>query len=93
MDNERFLEGKVALITGAGSGFGQKMAITFASKGADLVLNDVNMEGLEETRNLVLKSNNSKILLIKADVSDSKQVDDMARQTFETFDNVFLLVN
>ncbi|MBY9003020.1 MAG: SDR family NAD(P)-dependent oxidoreductase, partial [Candidatus Lokiarchaeota archaeon] len=56
MDNNRFLEGKVALITGAGSGFGQKMAVTFASKGADLVLNDVNMDGLEETRDLVLKS-------------------------------------
>ena len=93
MDNNRFLEGKVALITGAGSGFGQKMAVTFASKGADLVLNDVNMDGLEETRDLVLKSYKSKILLVKADVSDSKQVDDMAKQTFETFDNVFLLVN
>ncbi|MHA1669192.1 MAG: SDR family NAD(P)-dependent oxidoreductase [Promethearchaeota archaeon] len=93
MDENRFLEGKVALITGAGSGFGQKMAVTFASKGADLVLNDVNMSGLEETRDLVLKSNKSRILLIKADVSNSKQVNDMAKQTFETFDNVFLLVN
>ena len=93
MENGKFLKGKVALITGAGSGFGQKMAITFASKGADLVLNDVNMDGLEETRDLVLKSNNSKILLIKADVSDSKQVNDMAKKTFETFDNVYLLVN
>ena len=47
MVDDKFLEGKVALITGAGGGFGRHMAIKFASKGADLALNDVNMEGLE----------------------------------------------
>ena len=93
MDKERFLKGKVALITGAGSGFGQKMALSFASKGADLVLNDVNMEGLKETQDLVSKSYDVKMLLIKADVSDSNQVEEMARKVFNTFDNVWLLVN
>jgi 3-oxoacyl-[acyl-carrier protein] reductase len=93
VESERFLEGKVALITGAGSGFGQKMAITFASKGADLVLNDINMEGLEETENLVLNLYDTKILLIKADVSNSKEVEDMAEKVFKTFDNIFLLIN
>jgi 3-oxoacyl-[acyl-carrier protein] reductase len=93
LEDEMFLKGKVALITGAGSGFGQKMALTFASKGADLVLNDINMDGLEETKSLISKSLNAKMLLINADVSNSKQVEDMAKKTFETFDNVFLLVN
>ena len=48
MNNEKFLDGKVALITGAGGGFGREMAKIFASKGADLVINDINMNGLEE---------------------------------------------
>ncbi|MCG3260902.1 MAG: SDR family NAD(P)-dependent oxidoreductase, partial [Candidatus Heimdallarchaeota archaeon] len=52
MDDNKFLDGKVVLITGAGSGFGREMAIIFASKGANLVLNDINMKGLEETRDL-----------------------------------------
>ena len=53
--NDQFLDGKVALITGAGSGFGREIAISYASKGADLVINDINMEGLVETKDLVLK--------------------------------------
>jgi 3-oxoacyl-[acyl-carrier protein] reductase len=93
VEKEMFLKGKVALITGAGSGFGQKMALSFASKGADLVLNDINMEGLKETQNLVSKLYDVKMLLVKADVSDSNQVEDMAKEVFNTFDNVWLLVN
>ncbi|MBY9016791.1 MAG: SDR family oxidoreductase [Candidatus Lokiarchaeota archaeon] len=93
MSEDMFLEGKTALITGAGSGFGQKMAVAFAAKGANLVLNDINESGLEETRDLVLKQFNTQILLVKADVSNSEEVNEMAKKTFETFDNVFLLVN
>jgi 3-oxoacyl-[acyl-carrier protein] reductase len=93
MENGKFLQGKVALITGAGSGFGQKMALTFASRGAELVLNDINMKGLRETQDLVLKQNKTRMLLVQADVSNSKEVEEMAKETFENFNNVFLLVN
>ena len=93
MEKDMFLKGKVALITGAGSGFGQKMALSFASKGADLVLNDINIDGLKKTRDLVSKLYDVKMLLIKADVSDSNQVEDMAKKVFNTFDNVWLIVN
>ncbi|MFX1587981.1 MAG: SDR family NAD(P)-dependent oxidoreductase, partial [Promethearchaeota archaeon] len=55
MSKEQFLKGKVALITGAGSGFGREMAKKFARTGADLVLNDINMLGLEETQEIILK--------------------------------------
>ena len=91
--NEKFLEGKVALVTGAGSGFGRDMAIKFASKGANLVINDINMEGLEETRDLILKDSRVDILLSKDDISDSKQMKQMAKKVFEKFDNVFIIVN
>ncbi|MBA7501103.1 Levodione reductase [subsurface metagenome] len=92
MEN-KFLDGKVVLITGAGSGFGREMAITFASKGANLVLNDINMKGLEETRDLVLKDNNVEILLAQADISKLEEVERMKIQVFERFDNVFILIN
>ncbi|MFX1392749.1 MAG: SDR family NAD(P)-dependent oxidoreductase [Promethearchaeota archaeon] len=93
MINENFLKGKVALITGAGGGFGREMAITFASKGADLVINDINMETLEETRELILREYNVEILPSHADISDSKQVKKMAKEVFKKFDNIFILVN
>ena len=93
MSEEQFLEGKVALITGAGSGFGREMAKSFASKGANLVINDINMEGLEETREIILKDHKVEILLAKADISNSDEINGMAKQVSEKFDNVFLLVN
>jgi 3-oxoacyl-[acyl-carrier protein] reductase len=93
MEKDNFLEGKVALITGAGSGFGREMAIKFASKGANLALNDINMTGLEETRKIVLGKYNVDILLVKADISDIEQVKPMQSQVFEHFNNVFIIVN
>ena len=94
MDDNKFLDGKVVLITGAGSGFGREMAIIFASKGANLVLNDINMKGLEETRDLVLKDFPlTLILLAQADISKLEEVEKMKKQVFEKFDNVFVLIN
>ncbi|MFX1377816.1 MAG: SDR family NAD(P)-dependent oxidoreductase [Promethearchaeota archaeon] len=94
MIEEKFLSGKVALITGAGSGgFGREMAIAFASKGANIVINDINEEGLEQTHDILQKEYDVEILIAKADISDSGQVQKMAEIVFETFDNIFLLVN
>ncbi len=94
MDDNKFLNGKVTLITGAGSGFGREMAILFASKGANLVLNDINIKGLEETRDLVFKNfPSTSILLAQADISKLEEVEGMKKQVFEKFDNVFVLIN
>ena len=93
MVEHRFLEGKVALITGAGGGFGREMAKIFAARGADLVINDINMDGLEQTREIILKEQSVEILLAKADISSSDEVNDMAKKVSEKFDNVYLLVN
>jgi 3-oxoacyl-[acyl-carrier protein] reductase len=91
---ERFLEGKVALITGAGSsGFGREMAKIFAIMGANIVINDINEKGLEETRDILLKEFKVEVLIAKADISNSAQVEEMREKVFEKFDNVYLLVN
>jgi len=42
-------EGKVAVITGAGSGIGRALALNLARKGAKLALSDIDAEGLVET--------------------------------------------
>jgi len=94
LDDNKFLTGKVTLITGAGSGFGREMAILFAKKGSSLVLNDINMGGLEETRDIILKNfPSTSILLAQADISNLEEVERMKKQVFEVFDNVFLLIN
>ena len=89
----QFLKNKVALVTGAGSGFGRIMAEYFSNLGADLVLNDINIDRLEETQDLILKKHQCDILLAKADISSTEEVNRMADLVFEKFDNVFLLVN
>ena len=43
-------EGKVAVVTGAGSGIGQALAVELARSGAKVAISDVDMEGLEQTR-------------------------------------------
>jgi len=93
MSEGKFLKGKVALITGAGGGFGREIAKVFAQKGADLVLNDISDEGLEKTRDIIQEEYDVEILIAKADISDSKQVLRMAETVFKKFDNLFLLVN
>ena len=47
------LENKVALITGAGSGMGQTHAKVFVERGAAVVINDLNGDGLRETAEIV----------------------------------------
>jgi len=88
------LQGKVALITGSGSqiGFGHATAITMAKEGCDIVVNDINLEAAEQTaaeiRNLGRRS-----IAIKADVGNSTQVQEMAKNALEEFGRIDILVN
>lgn len=94
MTEDMYLKDKVALVTGAGSGgFGRKMAKAFASKGADLVLNDIDGEGLKKSKEIIQDKYNVEIKTINADISDSSQMEEMVDEVFETFDNVYILVN
>ena len=64
---------KVAIITGAGSGLGRAMALQLYQAGAHLALCDLNLPGLEETRQLTGELS-ERICLHTVDVSDRPQM-------------------
>ena len=86
------LNNKVAVITGAGSGIGRGIAEHAAKAGMRLVLADINEEGLNETLALV-KSCGVEAISRVTDVSSLDEVENLASQTYETFQNCNLLFN
>ena len=81
------LDGKVALITGAGSGIGRASALVFAREGAKVALADIVVEGGEETVRMV-KEAGGEAFFIKADVSNAAEVEAMVNTVVETYGRI-----
>jgi short-subunit dehydrogenase len=88
----KVITGKVAAVTGAGSGIGQHIAILLAKEGCDLALSDINEAGLAETVEL-LKNANVKVTSKKVDVSKLAQVSAWAKAAEKEHGKVNIIVN
>ncbi len=84
------LEGRVALVTGAGSGIGRSIAEVFAEEGAAVVVNDLVLESAEATVKALPGSGH---LAVAADVSDSAAVAAMFERLDGAHDRLDVLVN
>jgi len=91
---ELSLEGKVALVTGAGSpvGFGRGIALTLAKYGCDVVVNDIDLEGVQKTA-ADIEVLGRKALAIKADITKVAEVKDMVKKAMDKFGRIDILVN
>jgi len=78
------LEGKVVLVTGAGSGIGRESALAFAAAGGRVVVSDVVVGGGEETV-AQIKAAGGEATFVRADVSQRADVEALIRQTVETY--------
>jgi NAD(P)-dependent dehydrogenase (short-subunit alcohol dehydrogenase family) len=85
-------DGKVAVITGAGSGFGREFALKGAALGMKLVLADVDEKALAASVDQV-RALGAQAVGVPTDVSDSRQVDALAEATIDAFGAAHLLFN
>ena len=83
---------KVAIITGAGSGLGQAVAIRLAKEKINIVAVDINEEGGQETVEMV-KQSGVDAMFIKADVSKAEDVKNYVDQTVERFGTIDYFFN
>ena len=86
------LNGKVAIVTGAGSGIGRASAILFAQEGASVVASDIN-EGPGEETVAAIRSEGGEAFFVKADVSRAGHVQDMVRSCMDRYAALDVLFN
>ena len=86
------LDGKVAIMTGAGRGLGREMALALAEAGADIVAAARTPAQLDETAALV-RAQGRRCLVIPTDVTHSPAVNAMVDATIAEFERIDILVN
>ena len=86
------LKGKVALVTGGGSGIGQATAQLFAREGAKVVVSDIDHESGEEMVRLI-KVVGGEALFIKADVSKASDVEQLVKHTLDSYQGLHCACN
>jgi len=87
------LDGKTAIVTGAGRGIGRAIAKELGETGANVVINYANSADAATELAEELRESGTQALPIRADVTDYDQVGDMIRQTMEAFGQIDILVN
>ena len=85
-------KGKTALVTGAASGIGRATAITFAERGAKVVIVDVDAQKLERTRKEI-EEIGGEVLVYGCDVSDAARVSEITTDAINRFGKIDILIN
>lgn len=86
------LHGRTAVITGAAGGIGRQAAITFTQAGANVLIADVGVAGLEETAEMVATAG-GKATVVPTDVSDRDQVNALADAAIKTHGRLDIWAN
>jgi 3-oxoacyl-[acyl-carrier protein] reductase len=87
------LQGKVALVTGASRGIGRAIALELARAGAYVVVNYAGSEGAAREVVQEIEGMNRKAMMIRANVAQSQEVDEMVKEALGAFGKIDILVN
>jgi NAD(P)-dependent dehydrogenase (short-subunit alcohol dehydrogenase family) len=86
------ITGKVAFVTGAGSGIGRATALAFAHAGANMVVADISEQNLQDTVRLIAELG-GRALAVTCDVRRSEDVKAALDKTIETFGRLDIAFN
>lgn len=86
------LDGRSAVVTGAGSGMGEAIAKAYAAEGARVVAADINMDNVERVCNEIKQAGGIAIPFL-CDVSKNEQTDALIDRCIEEFGSIDILVN
>ncbi len=92
MENGRKLNGKVAIVTGSGSGIGRAIAIRYAQEGARVVVADVNRAGAEAVAGEIATAGGDAVG-VQVDVRNQGQVQGLVDAAVDRFGGLDILVN
>jgi 2-hydroxycyclohexanecarboxyl-CoA dehydrogenase len=85
-------EGKAVIVTGAGQGMGETIALTYANEGANVAVLDLNLDTAKAVVEKI-KAAGRKGIAIKTDVGKKAEVDEAVKQVLDAFGTVDILVN
>jgi 3-oxoacyl-[acyl-carrier protein] reductase len=89
---EKSLEGRVAVVTGAGKGIGERTALDLSAEGATVALTDIDQPGIDEVKNKIT-ANGGTAEAIYCDVSDRSQIDSLIETIKEKYRRIDILIN
>ena len=85
------LEGRIALVTGAGGGMGRSHALLLAERGADVIVHDV-IDGIDETA-AAIRERGRRAHPLRVDIRDVAALQSGIREASEAFGPIDILVN
>jgi len=88
----RSVKGRVAIITGAGSGMGEATAKVFASEGVKVIATDIDLQEAERVSAEINKSDGESTAL-RLDVTDKSSIDECLKETIASYGAIDFIIN
>ena len=86
------LKDEVSVITGGAQGIGKEIALKLAKAGSNIVICDINLEALNETKDEIEKEG-VEVLSLEVDVTNFNQVKELVDKTLDKFKKIDILIN
>jgi NAD(P)-dependent dehydrogenase (short-subunit alcohol dehydrogenase family) len=83
---------RIAIVTGAGRGIGEAIALAFAREGTGVTIFDIDVENAKRVHESILASG-GKAIFVPEDVTKERDVENMVNQTLHSFGSIHILVN